>query len=774
MPRKSSPHPLVIVGIIGVATCAVALASALAQLPSGPYAVSGPSSGDVHRAATFSIALGEGVSGIVRVTPRADNGDGTFTPAFLDLSQGAPSGNFTYTPTLIGPREIAVGNDRGLAEPATIVFTGKMQLGKTVMLPNPENNGGVPPTEQSHTPDLGGYVPFQTGPLSAFMQPIDDAPVDPRSDRLMSLYQPGAALESRKLYTEGLFGQNYMESTMPFNVVAGNQPMVTVTYDNPNEAYPNESDPGPMPIPPDAAAQAGLGTPTTPPQNDGHLIVLDRDNEILYELYKAYKDPVTDAWHAGAGAIFDLKTGGGGYRGTGSAHTDPGELRPLGWTSADAAGMPIFPFLVRYDEVARGEIRHALRATFSVGRVAGRYVYPARHYAGGARSWDETTLPYGARLRLKQDWYEQNKNTFGPQSRVIVDAMRTYGIFNSDIGFDFSLAGVADSRWDYNNDIIALRSIPAHAFEVVKMEDDFTITASPSVVHVGEPVTISVTYHFRPGENVNAIETYITDNLLQGACIACGTRYLRPSTPTGTFTYTPSSTGTKRIELIDFPAGMMYTAPTVTVLAPGEEILPFRPEKFSAAAASPLVTSDASSRYFVKGGKVYYDVPRVSWFTRFVAFLLQADIASGYETNDPTTGQFGPHDPVTRSQIAKMALRSFYDTPPQTVALADYAALGSQANITLFDSGLTQTELNEPGTRGETVLALLEAARIPIGATPSTFPDVPTTSPFSSAIETARALGIVEGYGDGTFRPDAPVTRAEFAKILMVTVQEAQ
>ena len=160
---------------------------------------------------------------------------------------------------------------------------------------------------------------------------------------------------------------------IPYVVVPGNQPLVSVSFD-----YADESDPGPYPIPPDAPIEGGAGS-----SGDRHVLILDAAHRKLYELYDAHK--IGTSWHAGSGAVFDLTSNA---------------LRPEGWTSADAAELPILPGLVRYDEVAGGEITHALR--FTVARTQQGYIHPATHYASS--STDPSLPPMGLRLRLKASY----------------------------------------------------------------------------------------------------------------------------------------------------------------------------------------------------------------------------------------------------------------------------------------------------------------------------------------------------------------------------------
>jgi hypothetical protein len=179
-------------------------------------------------------------------------------------------------------------------------------------------------------------------------------------------------------------------------------------------------------------------------QSDGdrHALILDRDNCRLYELFALY--PAGNGWRAGSGAIWDLRTN---------------RLRPVGWTSADAAGLPILPGLARFDEVARGRIDHALR--FTVSRTRRAYVYPARHYASNAT--DANLPPMGLRLRLKASFRTAG---YPRQARIVLEALKRYGMMVSDNGSDWFITGAPDPRWS-NEQLRALKRVPGSAFEVV-------------------------------------------------------------------------------------------------------------------------------------------------------------------------------------------------------------------------------------------------------------------------------------------------------------------
>lgn len=217
---------------------------------------------------------------------------------------------------------------------------------------------------------------------------------------------------------------------IPYAVVPGDQPKVPVTFD-----YADESDPGPYPVPADAPIEGG-------PQatGDRHILLVDSSACRLYELYDAH--PQTDgSWHAGSGATWDLRSNA---------------LRPASWTSADAAGLPILPGLVRYDEVAAGKVEHAIRLTVPVSRRA--YVWPARHQAGSTS--DVNTPAMGERFRLKAS---VDESTFPAEVRPIIVALKTYGAVVADNGSAWFMSGVPDERWD-NDALQTLRRIKGSDF----------------------------------------------------------------------------------------------------------------------------------------------------------------------------------------------------------------------------------------------------------------------------------------------------------------------
>lgn len=256
--------------------------------------------------------------------------------------------------------------------------------------------------------------------------PIDTAQVDPSSAAIIA-----AIGLAKSLHPD--FGANYNGGPfgIPYVVVPGSQSKFPVSFQ-----YASESDAGPYPIPPN---------PPIEPGSDRHLLMIDGDNWKLYELFALNSS--AGLWDAGSGAIWDLASN---------------SLRPAGWTSADAAGLPILPGLVRYDEVVtHGAINHALRFTVSISREA--YVYPARHWASSNTS--VTRPPMGMRVRLKASF---DITPYPPHVQVILRALKTYGMMVADNGSDWFLSGTADARWD-DNEMNTLKQLKGSDFEVVQM-----------------------------------------------------------------------------------------------------------------------------------------------------------------------------------------------------------------------------------------------------------------------------------------------------------------
>jgi hypothetical protein len=275
---------------------------------------------------------------------------------------------------------------------------------------------------------LGGRRPFPAD--NAWNTDISGDPVDPNSDALIASIGLTTGLHPD-------FGTVWEGAPIgiPYVVVAGTQGRVPVTFD-----YADESDPGPYPIPSNAPIEGGASS-----SGDRHILVLDRDNWKLYELFSAR--PSGGGWHAGSGAIFDLNSN---------------TLRTAGWTSADAAGLPIFPGLVRYDEVVEQRaIRHALR--FTIVRSRRAYVHPARHWASS--NTDPNLPPMGMRVRLKAGY---DISGFPANVQVILTAMKRYGMFVADNGSNWYISGAPDSRWN-DEELATLSRVKGRDFEVVRM-----------------------------------------------------------------------------------------------------------------------------------------------------------------------------------------------------------------------------------------------------------------------------------------------------------------
>ncbi len=264
---------------------------------------------------------------------------------------------------------------------------------------------------------------------NAWNQRVDTLPVATNSAQLLGSI--GLSTGVHPDFGSGLYDGQPIG--IPFDVVSKQTPRSRVTFD-----YADESDKGLYPIPKTVHIEGGRAS-----DGDRHALLVDKNACRLYELYALFPKP-GGGWKAGSGAIWSLASNA---------------VRPAGWTSADAAGLPIFPGLARYDEVARGTIDHALR--FTAARTRRAYVYPARHYASSS---DDPSLPrMGERVRLKAGI---EISGYPGQARIVLQALKTYGMILADNGSNWYISGAPDPRWS-NDALHALGGIKGSDFEVV-------------------------------------------------------------------------------------------------------------------------------------------------------------------------------------------------------------------------------------------------------------------------------------------------------------------
>jgi hypothetical protein len=376
------------------------------------------------------------------------------TTSFVSATQLTATGN---APTA-GTFAVSVVNpDPGSASSGTV----NLQVNGAV------NSSACSGISLGQGASLNGFLPFPAG--NAWNTDISGAAVDPNSTAIISFI--GSSITMHPDFGSG----EYQGSTIgiPYVVVGAGQSFVPIDF----TAYGDESDPGPMPVP----ASAPIEGYPNPGSGDRHVLVLDNSNCWLYELYSSYPND-DGSWNAASAAVWDLLN----YN-----------QRPYTWTSADAAGLSIFAGLVRYDEVAAGEIKHAIRATFAQTQAA--FVLPATHWA--ANSTNPNAPPMGMRLRLKSSF---DISSFSPANQVILTALKTYGMINADNGSSMYISGAPDDRWD-NDDLHLLNGVSMSDLEVVKMDTIYTasnipqgaapvissFTASSTSVAAGTPVTLN-------------------------------------------------------------------------------------------------------------------------------------------------------------------------------------------------------------------------------------------------------------------------------------------
>ena len=292
-----------------------------------------------------------------------------------------------------------------------------------------------PPPSFTHVAGTATPRPVTLGPVNGPMlgacrvfpsnnqwnQDISTLPVDSNSGAYIG------RIDSFRQFLHADFGSNPSYG-IPYTVVPASQAFVPITF----TAYGSESDPGPYPVPLNAPIEQG---------SDAHVLVADTGNCKLYEMFNARRSG--NGWACDSGAVFSLTSNA---------------LRPDGWTSADAAGLPILPGLVRYDEIAAGVINHALR--FTVDQTQNGFIHPATHQAGVANLLDP---PMGLRLRLKASF---DLSPYHGAALIILTALKKYGMFVADNGSSWFISGATDSRWN-DNDLDQLKSVPGGAFEAV-------------------------------------------------------------------------------------------------------------------------------------------------------------------------------------------------------------------------------------------------------------------------------------------------------------------
>ena len=393
--------------------------------------------------------------------------------------------------------------------------------------------------------------------------PVDQLSVSANSSTWVSTI--GTAKTLHPDFGSGLY--NGAPIGIPYITVPGTQTKYPATF-----TYADESDPGPYAIPLNAPIEGGSQS-----TGDRHTLSIDTDNCILYELYAAY--PQTASWIAGSGAIFNLLSNA---------------LRPSGWTSTDAAGLPIFPGLLRYDEVAAGEIRHAIR--FTVPQTQNTFVWPARHYASSLTG--SQYPPMGARFRLSAAF---DISGFSATNQVILRALKKYGMMLADNGSAWYISGAPDSRWN-NDDLHNLGLIVGSDFEAVdvsglmidpnsgqaKQSTTVSVTVSPSTASI----PINTTQQF--SATVTNANTQVVNWSVNGAAggnstvgwISASGLYTAPAVP-GTFTpqaassVSPSAIGTATVTVTAPPPVLSSIAPnsgtqgtTVTVTLNGSNFQP--------------------------------------------------------------------------------------------------------------------------------------------------------------------------------------------------------
>jgi len=419
-------------------------------LPSpNTVSVTATSAADVTKSATSAVTLLNPTPVLTGLSPTSANlGNYSLTLTGSNFVNGAKvlvSGNAIST-TFVSATKLTATSSAASAGTFAISIENPDPGSTTSSALNFQVNGSTQSSSCSQMStgqgaSLNGFLPFPADNL--WNKDISSAPVDSNSTAIINYV--GSTVGIHPDFGSGQYNGSYMG--IPYTVVDATQPPVPVNY----QAYGDESDPGPMPIPLAALIE---GYPN-PGSGDRHVLVLDSANCFLYELYGSY--PQSSSWNADSGAVWDLLAD---------------EQRPYTWTSADAAGLPIFPGLVRYDEVAAGAIHHAIR--FTLQNSSAGFTPPASHWA--STTSNTTAPPMGTRFRLKSSF---NISGFSAANQVILTAMKKYGLILADNGSSMYISGAPDDRWN-NDDLHNLGQVHASDFEVLQISPLYTNSNVPS------------------------------------------------------------------------------------------------------------------------------------------------------------------------------------------------------------------------------------------------------------------------------------------------------
>jgi len=589
---------------------------------------------------------------------------------------------------------------------------------------------------------------------------IASAPLDGNSGGYIAFINQGGV---KHLHPDlgGTLGDGVHIYGMPYIVVDGNQPKKAVNFhyfDQSDGVNHPGNNPYPFyPIPDEAITQAHWieggdpGNVDKRSTQDRHMLIVDRDNRFLYELYNVYYDTGLQQWQGGSGAFFDLNLDG---------------RRPEGWTSADAAGLAILPGLLRYEEVyGTDEIRHALRFTV---RSTDGYVYPASHVAGSTSG----ALPMGARLRLKGS---KDISGFAPEVQKIFRAMKTYGLIVADNGTDMYIGGTWDDRWD--NDVLnpAFDDLTASDFEVVQLGWAPPL-ASALVVDSHAGGSSNGNGVLEPGESVS-VEPSWQGSATQPPAALAGVASAA-SGPAGATYALDDASAAYGSPPADAPARCTDATGNCFALSvsdPGT-----RPAAHWDASFHETVNGAAARTWRLHVGRSFTDAPVSHPFYSAIETLFHSGVTAGCGP-----GLACPDDGVTRAEMAVFLLKAklgpayappagsgtvFSDVPPGSFGVSWIEELFASGISAGCGPGIFCP--NDTVTRAEMAVFLLKARRGSAYQPPpasGTFDDVPAGDPYAPWIEELYRSGITAGCGGNDYCPHDPNTRGQMAVFLDLT-----